>query len=323
MNWEAPARLQACPALIGRSGVRFPAASLSGRDGPSRLLKGSRKAVQTRDVTDGTATAGAWPCLCVPVSPFMFCFPKRARRGFTLLEVSLVIGIIVILTAMAMPTFINELERERLPGSARSLRTFLTLISANAAFDGTRYRVRFPQEDEVDPIGGYRQPIVEREYDPIHEPDDFELVTAPWAVGRTLLGDVWCAEVRLGRPTAEKLQKKRNEVEDAVLKEKFKDFVPEKPPLEFAPDGTAEWATFVLTDAPWGTKLDELENYDRLEVIFEGATGMAWTQRPLYDEELALFEEKNWPVVLRQDFTDPRMLTEDDILELRDIWSGQ
>ena len=36
------------------------------------------------------------------------------------------------------------------------------------------------------------------------------------------------------------------------------------------------------------------------------------------EEELDLFEEKNWPIVLRQDFLDPRVLTEDDVLELHD-----
>lgn len=244
------------------------------------------------------------------------------HRAFTLLEITLVVGLLAIISAMVLPTFFNELDRERLPGSAKKLRSFLTLVSANAAFDGVRYRIRFPEEGEEDPIGGDRQPLVEREYDPINEPDVFELVTAPWAVGRTLLGTVWCAEVRLGRPTVERLRETRDKIQDA-LEEAVEDFAPERPPLEFAPDGTAGWATFVLTDAPRGTELEDLVDYNRLELIFEGATGLAWIQRPLYDEELDLFEEKNWPVVLRQDFTSTRALTEDDILELRDLWSGR
>lgn len=251
---------------------------------------------------------------------------KRAcsnqHRGFTLLEITLVVGLLAIISAMVLPTFFNELERERLPGSAKKLRSFLTLVSANAAFDGVRYRIRFPEEGEEDPIGGDRQPLVEREYDPINEPDVFELVTAPWAVGRTLLGTVWCAEVRLGRPTVERLRETRDKIRDA-LEAAVEDYAPERPPLEFAPDGTAAWASFVLTDAPRGTELEDLADYNRLELIFEGATGLAWIQRPLYDEELDLFEEKNWPVVLRQDFTSTRALTEDDILELRDLWSGR
>jgi hypothetical protein len=55
---------------------------------------------------------------------------------------------------------------------------------------------------------------------------------------------------------------------------------------------------------------------NRIEVILEGPTGLAWLQRPFYDEELDLFEEKGWPAVLRKDFLDKAVLTEDDILEL-------
>ncbi|MCH7632740.1 MAG: hypothetical protein IIB59_05965, partial [Planctomycetes bacterium] len=53
--------------------------------------------------------------------------------------------------------------------------------------------------------------------------------------------------------------------------------------------------------------------------ILEGLTGLCWLQRPFYDEELDLFADKGWPAVLRQDFLRPDMLTEDDVLELREI----
>jgi hypothetical protein len=91
-------------------------------------------------------------------------------------------------------------------------------------------------------------------------------------------------------------------------------------PLVFEPDGTSDWATFLLVaDAPRQIDIEELENYERIEVIYEGQTGLAWLQRPFYEEELDLFEEKNWPVVLRRDFLRPQVLTEDDVLELRDF----
>ena len=248
----------------------------------------------------------------------------RSRRcgGFTLLEIVLVIGIIVAITAMAIPTLIEEFKRNELVGSARQLRSLLTLVAANACFDGTRYRLRFPEEDEEDPLGGNRQPLIEREDDPIEEPEVFNLVTLPWAVGTTLLGEVWCAEVRLERPTVERLQEleeSRSEIEDA-LDEEYEDFDPTRLPLVFHPDGTCEWVTFVLTDAPRDVELDELENYARIEVILEGPTGLVWLQRPFYEEELDLFEEKNWPVILRQDFLSPRVLTEDDVLELLEVY---
>ncbi|MCH7995276.1 MAG: hypothetical protein IIB57_12650, partial [Planctomycetes bacterium] len=75
---------------------------------------------------------------------------------------------------------------------------------------------------------------------------------------------------------------------------------------------------FVLTEAPRGSDIDSLDDYGAIEVIQEGETGLIWLQRPFYEEELDLFEEKNWPIVLRQDFLDPRVLTEDDVLELHD-----
>ena len=241
------------------------------------------------------------------------------QRGFTLLEVSLVLGIILLITMMVLPNLIDEFRREELPGSARQLRSQLTLISANAAFDGKRYRIRFPEDGEEDPLGGDRQPLIEREDDPFDEPDVFNLVTDPWAVGNTLLGEVWCAEVRLGRPTIERLRERRSEIEEA-LDEEFEDFDPRRLPLIFEPDGTSEWATFVLVaDAPRGIDIEQLEDYERIEVIYEGETGLAWLQRPFYEEELDLFEEKNWPAVLRQDFLRSAALTEDDVLEIREV----
>lgn len=244
------------------------------------------------------------------------------RRAFTLLEVTLVLGIVLVLMMMAVPKFIRQIKREELPGSAKQLRSLITLVRANAAFDGMRYQIRFPNEDELDPLGGERQPLIEREDDPIHEPETFTLVTAPWAVGVTLLGDVRCAEVRLGRPTIERIRDRRERVAEQIaelLEETFEDIDPQRPPLVIEPDGSSEWATFVVTAAPRDVELEELEDYPRIEVITDGATGLAWLQRPFYDEELDLFEEKNWPAVLRQDFLDTRMLTEDDVLEIREM----
>ena len=251
---------------------------------------------------------------------------KRVRSNqkwaFTLLEVSLVVGILLILTALAVPNFIRQIRGEELPRSARQLRSLVTLVRANAAFDGKRYRIRFPEEDELDPLGGDRQPLIEREDDPIHEPEEFNLVTAPWAVGRTLLGRVWCAEVWPGRLTIEDVRERRTRVAEEIaqkLEEEFEDINPERPPLLIEPDGTSEWATFVLTEAPRDIDLDELDDEPRIELIVDGMTGLAWLQRPFYDEELDLFEEKGWPAVLRQDFLDSRVLTEDDVLELREV----
>lgn len=246
---------------------------------------------------------------------------QQVSSAFTLLEVTLVIGLLVAICALAIPNFVRQIERESLPGSARQLRSLLALTRANASFEGKRYRVRFPKEGEKDPLGGDQQPLIEREDDPIHDPEVFHEVKAPWIVGKTLLGKVWCVEVRLGRPTIDELRERRNEITEISeeLLRSEEDFEPEYPPLYIEPDGSSEWATFTLTDAPRGTKIDELEDHPRVDLIVEGTTGLAWMQRPFYEEELDLFEEKGWPAVLRQDFIDTRVLTENDVLELREI----
>lgn len=249
---------------------------------------------------------------------------RRSGCGYTLIEVVLVVALLVAIGAMAIPRFVGEIERNQLPGSAGQLRSLITLTRANAAFDGKRYRIRFAGEDEEIKEADRRQPIIEREEDPVREPELYLPVTAGWAVGETLLGDVWCAEVRTGRPTIEKLQelrrRGRDEISEELLRQRDAEhFEAERPPLVIEPDGVSEWVVFVLTDAPANTPVENLEEYAQLEVICEGSTGLSWVQRPFYDQELDLFEEKGWPAVLRQDFTSARELTENDVLELRDV----
>jgi len=251
------------------------------------------------------------------------------RRAFTLLEVSLVIGLILAITAMVVPNLLREIRADEIPRSGRQLRSLLTLIRANAAFDGQRYRLRFPdpETEEIDPLGGLNQPIIEREDDPIRFPEEFNLVTDPWAIGTTLINDVWCAQIRIGRPTIEQLKDERDRQAEKIadkLKEAFADeeieIEAQRLPIVFEPDGTTDWVTFVLTAAPRDIDVRELENEPRLELILEGYTGMAWLQRPFYDEELDLFEEKGWPAVMRQDFLTTRVLTEHDVLEIRESY---
>lgn len=240
----------------------------------------------------------------------------RSQRGFTLLEVMLVVGILAMVAMLAMPNVIGEIEGRRLRLSVEQMRSTLELVRANAQYDGLRYRIRFPMDKELDPIGGDRQPIIEREQEPLEQPDEWTRVTAPWAVGETLLKGVWCIQVRPGRPTIEKLRNPELSVADK-LEAEFEGFEEDYPPLYVEPDGNSNWATFVITAAERDLKAEDLtDEVERVEVILEGPTGMIWLQRPLYEEELDLFEENGWPPVLRKDFFDRRVLTEDDVLEL-------
>ncbi len=175
----------------------------------------------------------------------------QSAIAFTLLEVLLVVGILAALSALVLPNLIGEIERNRLPNSAEQMRSMLTLVRSNAMFDGLRYRIRFPLEDELDDEGDDRQPLIEREDDPVKEPGVFNPVKAPWVYGETLLRGVWCLQVRLGKPTIERIKDgyESQDVSDR-LGEMFEDEDPDYPSLLFEPDGTSEWAVFALTIAP-------------------------------------------------------------------------
>jgi prepilin-type N-terminal cleavage/methylation domain-containing protein len=241
----------------------------------------------------------------------------RQHRGYTLIEVALVTALLVIVVAFAAPNLIRDIEGRRLPESARQLRSLLTHIRANAMYDGKRYRIRFPLEDEQDSEGGRRQPIIEREDEPFREPGVFNRVEEWWARGETLLEGVRCARVRLGRPTIESLE---DRFVDEELDQRFEmlmeEFDENFPPLVVETDGTSEWVVLLLTDAPPEAEEEEVEEFAQVEVILDGLTGLCWLQRPFYDEELEMFKEHDWPPVLRKDFVRKEALTEADVLEI-------
>lgn len=257
----------------------------------------------------------------------------RTIRGFTLFEVLLVTGLFVILMGLVMPTMLRRFDDARMPSSCRSLRALIQLTRANAMIDGRRYRIRFPKEDEIDSGGQQRQPIVEVERDPLREPEVFTPVLASWARDAVLDDSVRCAKVVLGRPTIESMMGERDAttelVETGTGEERTEQrtttaagdtFEPDFPPLYLEPDGMSEWATFVITDAPLDVNIDEAPEgeYQIIDLIFDGLTGLAWLQRRLYQEELEMMREHGWPPVMRKDFLDPTLLTEDDVLEIRE-----
>ncbi len=227
------------------------------------------------------------------------------------------IGLLMAVFGLAIPDLMREIENRRLPESARQMRAMLTLVRANAMYDGKRYRIRFPEEDEIDSEGEQRQPLIEREDDPFLEPGVYNLVTSPWARGETLLRDIRCAETRLGRPTLEKLEEELvGEQEEERLEALAEGFEEGFPPLIVETDGTSEWVTYLLTDAPAEVDPEELDEYRRIEVIADGFTGLIWLQRPFYEEELEMFKEHDWPPVLRRDFLRETPLTEEEVLEI-------
>ncbi len=226
------------------------------------------------------------------------------------------IGVLLLLAGFLFPNLLGQIERERMPQSAEQMRALVQMTRANAMFDGRRYRIRFPQPEEVDHPQELRQPLIERENDPLDRPNEFFPVSHPWAHGVTIHDSVWCAEVRIGKPYLYEGEVEYDEpyiAPNAIERED-----PYRPAVYFEPNGVSTWATFVLTDAPEGTDPDALEHYKRIEVIFDGDTGLAWLQRPFYPEEIQMLVEHDWPPVLRNDFLRPEPLTEDQVLEIRE-----
>jgi hypothetical protein len=235
-------------------------------------------------------------------------------------------AILAVLAGLAIPTMLGRLEGARLPESGNQLRALLQFTRNTAMIDGLRYRIRFPLEDELDCQGESRQPLIEVEDDPLEYPGQYRLVSARWAEDVTLARGIRCARVRLGKPTIELLlgESQADEEREEELEESLEDeFAEGLPPLVFEPDGTCEWATFVLTKAPVDVAWEDLNQddteFDRLEIILDGVVGLVWLQRPLFEDELEMMRENGWPPVLRQDFLSPIPLTEDDVLEIREM----
>jgi type II secretory pathway pseudopilin PulG len=253
---------------------------------------------------------------------------KTARvRAYTLLELLIVIGLLVVLASMTLPNVLKSYVDAQLPESANQMRALLQLVRANAMLEGKRYRVRFARPDELDESGGQIQPIVDVERDPFYEPEIYTPVLDSWAREATFERNVRCAQVRLGKPTVDQLLGDSEVDEAKELEDKAEESVEEKfedgfPPIIFEPDGTSEWATFVITDAPADIEYEELDSeeksYGMIEVILDGLIGTVWLQRPLYADELEMMREHGWPPVLRKDFLERRALTEDNVLEIRE-----
>lgn len=264
-------------------------------------------------------------------SPIRLPLRGGRRRGVTLLELILAIGLLAVLTSLTFAALMRRAKSQYLEVSCRELASLITMVRARAQLDGKVYRVRFLTEEEVrdaesdaedgGPTIDPRQPVIEREDDPIEEPGKFTRVKAPWARRDPFLGDVWCCEVRLGKPTIDQLivlRESRAEDLKNDLEEAFDEFDPRFPPLIIYPSGQSEWVTFVLTEAEYMLDLENLRDEVRIDTIIDGFTGEAWLQRPFYDEELDLFAEKHWPAVLRQDLLTSYVLTEDDVLEIQE-----
>ena len=83
--------------------------------------------------------------------------PRPDRRGFTLIEVLVVLGIIGILMAVAYPSILNTMAVRNLDNKARAVQTFLQMAKQRAVSTKIVHRVRFYQ-----PSGTYWAYDIER-----------------------------------------------------------------------------------------------------------------------------------------------------------------
>ncbi len=72
---------------------------------------------------------------------------KRLEHGFTVIELLAVIAIMMVVTAIATPTFYYWLPTYRLSAGARQISADLQLARMKAISQNTSYRLRFTAED--------------------------------------------------------------------------------------------------------------------------------------------------------------------------------
>lgn len=239
---------------------------------------------------------------------------RRRAAGFTLLEIVLVIGLIVILSALVLPNFMTQQTAAQLGDSAESLRVGLRMARATAMTTGRRVRVRWEPEQQ--------QPILEFEKDATREPGKWEPCTESWAEGVTLRGDVNCISVTRGRPEfltpishgdseviessedaggsfGEKsddsgdagesegdVEQEEEPASSELSSEANKQ--PEDPDrltVEFDIDGSSDWHLLKLARLPLGDPVEE--DTRQIWIVLDGRNGLARIQDPLSEDQLA------------------------------------
>ena len=257
---------------------------------------------------------------------------RHRATGFTLLELVLVIALLCVMAGYVMPSFMSSLHAEALPTSARDLRSLIYLVRAEAMLEGKRYRICFPDPEELEAEYGEEylrfrhQPLIEKEDLPIEAPGQFFPVRANWAREPVLHERVRCIRLVRGMPH---IEEESDEFAEALEEEweldadlrDMEDLWDTE--LIVEPDGTVEWATFTLVvlDDPQAEleDVEEVEELPKLNVMIDGRTGQIWVQRPLAEEEKELLLRENGSHILHMDRIDAEPITEENILRLKDL----
>lgn len=237
----------------------------------------------------------------------------RPARGFTLIEIVIALGLLMLLASIAWPLLAGRITASELPDSGDRIRSMLFMARSGAVMEHRRHRIRFAP--------GERQPILEYEVDPIREPGEWAEIEAAWAEQDMLLGEVQVHQVQLGRPIwsrplAETDQPGEEEDEEdasledlamAELAEAMSTFAStmddeeideNRPIIVFDVDGSSDWAVLILARIDPDDELEEEEG--QLWVLLDGRTGIArlqeqWTEADLSDPDKYVAREKLEP----------------------------
>ncbi len=153
------------------------------------------------------------------------------RPAFTLLEVLLVITILGVVAAFALPDFQFTSHARRLAESAERLQTLIVMCRAEAMNETVRHRIR------IRPDGTLR---VLRQADPLKAPHLYIRPRVDWAQTPVLLDDVWVEAIQLlpeGPPPLLIINEKL-EFPDAVIEPVPLEEAGGPLDLDFEPDGT-------------------------------------------------------------------------------------
>lgn len=163
------------------------------------------------------------------------------RRAFTLLEVILVIGVLVILLGLTLPDFSGALTAEQLPESGARCKALLSMCRAQAMNESRRYRVWIRPDGSIKAL---------RQLDPLEAPHDYIPISDDWGREQVLLDDVWVDAVQPLSDGPPPLLVDDDEIEFSEIEEEPLSIATfdEGVTVEIAPDGTSNSLKFVLRD---------------------------------------------------------------------------
>jgi prepilin-type N-terminal cleavage/methylation domain-containing protein len=156
---------------------------------------------------------------------------KPLRQAFTLLELLLVVAMLGVLAAFALPDFQSTSRAKRLTDSAERLQTLIVMCRAEAMNETVRHRIR------IRPDGTLR---VLRQADPLKAPHLYIRPRVDWAQTTVLLDDVWIEAIQLlpEGPPPLLIVNDRLEFPDAVIEPVPIEEMGGPIDLDFEPDGT-------------------------------------------------------------------------------------